>query len=38
VSAPPLKSIPTFNPNTNKYEQCKPDKMKGGSGKELIIR
>jgi hypothetical protein len=26
-----------FNPNTNKYEQCKPDKMKGG-GKELIIR
>jgi hypothetical protein len=27
-----------FNINTNKYEQCKPDKMKGGSGKELIIR
>lgn len=29
----------TFNPETNKYEQCKPDKMKGGGGKKkgLII-
>jgi len=27
-----------FNPDTNKYEQCKPDKMKGGGiKKELII-
>uniref|UniRef100_A0A6C0CZV9 Uncharacterized protein n=1 Tax=viral metagenome TaxID=1070528 RepID=A0A6C0CZV9_9ZZZZ len=34
----PTKDCIEFNPNTNKYEQCKPDKMKGGSGKELIIR
>lgn len=26
-----------LNPETNKYEQCKPAKMKGGGGKELII-
>ena len=26
-----------LNPETNKYEQCKPEKMKGGGKKELII-